>query len=83
MPHVISDIVLVERDGEELRIPRVAHLLECPFATSDGRFELPPEVQGRVDAGYVVVALTDEDAAAAISLGYTPVVSLDPCEVSA
>lgn len=80
MRHVLS------RMGEER--PVVIDALTAdperrvPFATSDGRFELPPEVQGRVDTGYVVVALTDEDAQAAIALGYTPVVSLDPCEVS-
>lgn len=82
MNHVISDIVLVERDGEELRLPRVAHVLGCSFATSDGAFEIPPEVPAHnVPSEYVVVALRDSDHVTAVALGYIPVVSLDPCEV--
>ena len=83
MPHVISDFITVEQDGESIRVPRVAHVLGCSFATSDGAFEIPPEVPAHnVPSGYVVVALRDSDHAAAVALGYVAVVSLDPCEVS-
>lgn len=83
MNHVISDFITVEQDGESVRVPRVAHLLECPFACSDGAFEIPPEVPAHaVPSEYAVVALLDGDYENAVAAGFTPVVSLDPCEVS-
>ena len=88
MPHVISELSQPDVDGTIT--PQVVIDLGVDergrgvaFATSDGTFEIPPIVEETgMPEGFAIVALLAADHARAIALGYTPVVSLDPCGVA-